>query len=336
MTRSPRLTTAARCGAVIAWRLSISAMLSLTVQAAMAQAYPSKPIRMIVPYTAGGSTDAVARALAQGLSQRLKTQVVVENKPGGNTIIATQYVASAAPDGYTLYMTNTAPYSMLPAMYKKLPYDAEKDYTAVAFVGNLQLGLFTTRQSGITDFANFVNAARSRPGKVVYGNTGIGQIPAIAFEMIKAQLKIDVLGVPFSGSPPMIQSLLAGDSHAAINDLGTMMPLVKSGNLVPIAVLGSSRLPALPQVPTLRETGYPIDVPVLWQGVTGPAGMPAAVVAILNKAINEEVQGPELRAVLEARYLVPRTGTPAELDAAMQQDFKAWGPAVRRLGISLD
>jgi tripartite-type tricarboxylate transporter receptor subunit TctC len=255
----------------------LAACSALTATHAMAQAYPNKPIKVIVPYSPGGSTDVIARIIADGLPKRLKIETIVENKPGGNTAIATQYVAAAPPDGYTIYVTNTAPHSMLPSMYSKLPFDGEKDYTAIAVIADIQLAMFTPTDKKTPTFDSVVKAAKASPGKMSYAHTGISGVTAIATEMIKSQLGMDVQAIAYPGSPGIIQSLITGDSDFAINDLGTMMPHVRSGKLVAVGALADKRLASLPDVPTFKETGLPIDIPTIWVGVTGPAGIPPAV-----------------------------------------------------------
>jgi len=318
--------------------LTAAAFLPLTAVCAFAQSYPEKPIRIVVPFSPGGGLDAAARALGQGLTKRMGQPVIVENKPGGNGVIATNYVASSKPDGYTLYLCVTAPWSMLPALYKRpLGYDAAKDYTAVALVAEFQTVVFVNPKTKITTLKSYIDHARTNPGKLSYASTGTAQPYTLATELVKSKTGIDVLQVPFPGSAPAIQAVVAGDVDSAMFDVGGSAPFIKAGRLTPLAVLGKNRIPSLPEVPTVTEAGLTgVDIPMIWMGIVGPGGLPAAVVQKLNAEINAVLRSDEMANMLASQSLTPLPATPEQMDAQIKGDVRDWGGLIRQLGLQLD
>ena len=233
-------------------RAAAAAVLSVGSVVASAQAWPNKAVHIVVPFAAGGGLDGAARKLGQGLSARLGQPVVVENKPGANGIIATQYVARAKPDAHTLYLTVTTPYSMLPELYQRaLGYDAEKDYSAVGLVAEFQTVLFVHPARNLKTLGEYIQFAKANPGKLTYASTGSAQILTLATELIKSKVGIDLLQIPYQGSAPALQAVVAGDVDSALLDAGGAAPFIKSGKLTPLAVLGNS--------PHLRVARSPHD-----------------------------------------------------------------------------
>lgn len=309
----------------------------LTGASALAQAFPSKPIRIIVPFNPGGALDALARKLAPGLGTRLGQSVIVENKAGGNTIIATQYVAGAVPDGQTLYLTLSAPYSLLPHLYKRaLPYDPARDYTPVGVATEIMYGLVVNAALNINSVTEYVEYAKKNPGKLSYGSSGPGQALSLSMELLKSQLGIETLHVPFNGSAPVMQALAAGQVDSALMDIGLAQPFVKAGKVKVLAIVSKRRSPAVPDVPTMAEAGVNLDIPPLWIGVVGPRGMAASTVARLNEAIGNELRSPQLAGLLDTLSLAPMPTTPAEMDARIKAESAVWSTAVTKLGIQLD
>ncbi len=319
-------------------RAFTAAALALASASALSQAYPDKPIHIVVPFSAGGGLDAAARVLGQGLTKRLGQPVVVENKPGGNGLIATQYVTGAKPDGYTLYLCVTTPWSMLPALYKRpLGYDASKAYTAISLLAEFQTVIFVNPKTGITSMKAYVERAKANPGKLSYASTGSAQPYTLATELLKSKVGIDILQVPFPGAAPATQSVVAGDVDSAMFDVGGSAPFIKAGRLTPLAVLGKSRVPSLPDVPTLTEAGITgVDIPMIWMGVVGPGGLPPAIVRKLNEEINTVLRSDEMTALLAAQSLTPLVSTPEQMDAQIKGDIKSWGAVIKQLGIQLD
>lgn len=324
----------------IASRLLTTALLVTTTQlaASQPQAYPERPIHIVVPFAPGGGLDGAARVLGQSLAKQLGQPVIVDNKPGGNGIIATTYVARSKPDGYTIYLTVTTPYSMLPALYKRpLGYDAEKDYTAVGLIAEFQTVLFANVSTGISTFKDYIAQAKARPGKLTYASTGSAQILTLATELLKSSAGLDVLQIPFQGSAPALQAVVAGDVDSALLDAGGAAPFIRNGKLTPLAVLGKSRISALPEVPTLEEAGLKgVEIPMIWIGIVGPGQLPAPIVQKLNTAINKAMKEPEMTAFLGNAALTPLSSTPAELDSKIRSDIQAWGSVIRKLGLQLE
>jgi len=316
----------------------VSAVIGLTAATGVgAQTYPDKPIRMVLAYPPGGSSDPIARALAAGISKRLGQSVFVENKPGGNTIIATQFVANAAPDGYTLYHTLTTPYTMVPYLYKKIPYDAKRSNTPIAVMGELSFAVVVPSNSPYKTLKELVNAARVSPGKLTFPSPGTAQIIGLASELFKTGIQMDALHVPYSGAGPAVAALLAGQHDFYLADLGSITQYVKGGKVRLLATLGNQRHPEFPDVPTLAEAGFKdISMPPVWMGVVGPPGMPPAIVEKLNDAINQEMNTPEMARVMNSFLLTVSTGTPQKLAQYLQADDQAWGGIIRKLNLRLD
>ncbi len=314
------------------------ASLTLAATAALAQGYPDKPIRIVVPFSPGGGLDSAARMLGQGLSKRMGQPVIVENKPGGNGIIATQYVATSKPDGYTLYLCVTTPWSMLPALYKRpLGYDASKDYTAISLLAEFQTVIYVNPKTNITTMKGYIERAKANPGKLTYASTGSAQPYTLATELLKSKLGIDLLQVPFPGSAPATQAVLAGDVDSAMFDVGGSAQFIKAGRLNALAIVGKNRVPSLPDVPTLTEAGVVgVDIPMIWMGIVGPGNLPPAIVKKLNEEINAVLRGEEMTTLLNAQSLTPIQATPEQMDAQIKTDVTAWGAVIRQLGLQLD
>ena len=319
-------------------RAFAAATLALACAGALAQAYPDKPIHIVVPFSPGGGLDIAARTLGVGLSKRLGQPVIVDNKPGGNGVIATQFVATSKPDGYTLYLCVTTPWSMLPALYKRpLGYDPVKDYTAVALLAEFQTVIFANPKTGITSMKGYIERAKANPGKLTYSSTGSAQPYTLATELLKSRVDMDILQVPFLGAAPAVQSVVAGDVDSAMFDVGGSAPFIKAGRLTPLAIVGKNRVPSLPDVPTLAEAGITgVDIPMIWMGIVGPGGVPPAIVRKLNQEINAVLRGEEMSAMLGGQSLTPLPATPEQMDAQIKADIVAWGAVIRKLGIQLD
>lgn len=319
-------------------RALVLASLVMGAGGVLAQNYPDKPIHIVVPFSPGGGLDAAARTLANGLSRRLGQSVIVDNKPGGNGVIATQFVANAKPDGYTLYLCVTTPYSMLPALYKRpLGYNAETAYTPVALLAEFQTVIFVNPKHNIKTMPDFVARAKASPGKLSYASTGSAQIYTLATELLKSRVGMDILHVPFQGAAPAVQAVVAGDVDSAMLDVGTAAPFIKGNRVTALAVLGKRRVPALPEVPTLDEAGLTgLDLPMIWMGVVGPGGMPSPIARRLNDEINQELSSPEMTAMLNTWSLSPLGGSPEQMGAQIKSDISAWGAVIRKLGIQLD
>jgi tripartite-type tricarboxylate transporter receptor subunit TctC len=300
---------------------------------AAAQDYPNKTIRFIVPYPAGGLVDALARLIADNLSKDFGQTVVVENRPGGATMIGTQAVVTAPADGYTLLLGNTN-ISINPGLNKKLPYDADKDLTAVALV-NLVPTLFLVHPDvPVHSIKELIAYAKANPGKMNYAHGGHGSFPHLAVELFKGLAKVEITPVPFTGAAPALTAVLGKHVELIDNDIPTALPYVKDGKLRALAITSDTRMKTFPDVPTMVEAGVPGYEAVAWQGVFVPSATPRPVVDKLNKAIIKALGAPELRDIFAKQGIegIP-PWTPEQFTAFLQKENVRWKKAIEAAGI---
>lgn len=296
-----------------------------------------KPIRMVIPFAAGGGLDLLARSMSVGVGRRLQRTVVVENKPGGNNIIATQFVASAPPDGTTIYLTLTVPYSMLPAMTKKpLPYDPAA-YTSIALVAESALGFAIPANSPFKTLRELFDAAKANPGKYNYGSSGATGIPNLTMELIKAELGVQMQQIPYQGGGPAAQAAAAGQVDLILESPSVSAALIQAGRLRMLAISGTQKIPTMPNVPTLAEAGYPqIQIPPIWFGFVGPPNMPRPVAVALHEALTAEMQTPEMAKSMATLNLFVKTGSVDDVGRQIESDKRIWGDLIRKVGITMD
>ncbi len=316
--------------------LAIAALLCLALPQAHAQAWPQKPIRIVVTFAPGGSSDIVARLLQPGLQEKLGQTVIVENKPGAGSTIGANEVARAAPDGYTLLLSNTAPISISPFMMDKSPYDPVKSFSHVAYIGSVP-NVFVVHPSvpakTMPELVKWINA-QAKP--VNYGSGGVGSIGHIVGEMFKQQYKLNMEHVPYKGSSPMHTDLLGGTLQFAVDTLTQNVPYMKEGKLTGIAVTSRTRAAMSPNVPTVVEAGYPKLVADNFLGISAPAGTPKDVVDKVNKAVSEVVAQPEVARRLADLGVAPDSMTPAEFTKFVTEQVSDWAPAVKASGARLN
>lgn len=301
-----------------------------------AQSYPDKPIRIVVPYPPGGSADAIARQLGVHLTASLKQQVVVDNRPGGNSVIAAQTVASALPDGYTLLISDPTALAINPSLFQKLPYDPVRDFVPVSLVARFSFVLLVNANSPIRTVKDFIAAARAQPGKMNYGSAGTGTPVQLATEIFKDLAKIDLTHVPYKGAAPAAADLMAGQIDAMFTDLASGVPFIQSGKVRALAVTNAQRVTSLPDLPTVAESGYPGFQLAGWYGIAAPRNTPAAIVITLNAAIRTAVENPTFNSWIVTQNFEPRTSTPEQYAEAIRDSTAQWGATVRRLGIKID
>jgi tripartite-type tricarboxylate transporter receptor subunit TctC len=304
---------------------------------AVAQAdYPSKPIRLIIGFPPGGSTDIVGRIVAQKLSERLGQQVVVENRGGAGGTIGADAAAKAAPDGYTLTVGTTSTHAVAPGAYSKLPYDPIKNFTPISLVAITPYLLVVNPQVPATTLAEFVTLAKSKPGKLNYASAGNGTTTHLAMEMLKDAAKIDVVHIPYKGNAPADLAILANDVQAVFGSMPALLQNVKADKLRPLAVGTSRRSPALPNVPTVAELGYPGFEAALWLGILAPAGTPPSIVERLNRELVAIVATPDFRTAMEANGAEPISNTPEQFAALLGNEVERYTKVVKAVGIKLD
>jgi tripartite-type tricarboxylate transporter receptor subunit TctC len=300
----------------------------------MAQAYPNRPIRWIVPFPAGGTTDLIARIIGQWLTERLGQPVVVENRPGGGTNIAVQAVVNSAPDGYTLLFTVTTN-TINPSLYKSLPFDFKRDITAVAGLAELPLVMSANPGVPAQTVAEFVAHAKANPGKINVASFGVRTISHLSIELLKSSTGIDVVHVPYPGGAAMMADLIPGRIQAGVDALPNTLPHVRSGAVRALAVLSSARTPKLPEVPTMGEAIPGFDVSG-WTGVGAPRGTPSDIIERLNREINAGLADAGVRSRFADVGATPVRFTPAEASAKIAGDIEKWAKVIRGAGIKPD
>lgn len=330
------LTTASLALAALAVAVVVLAAMIASAGVARAQAYPSKPVRVVVTFPPGGSSDVVARQVAPLLAERLGQSFVVDNKPGGGATIGAAEVARAAPDGYTLMLSNTAPISLSPFMLDPMPYDPAKGFTHIGYIGAVPNVFVVHPSVPAKTLAEFVAWAKQQKGPIPYGSGGIGSIGHIVGELFKGQAGVDLQHVGYRGSTPMHNDLLGGTILFAIDTLPQNVQFQKSGKLKLLAVTSGKRNPMAPEVPTVAEAGYPRLVADNFFGLSGPAGLPRPVVETLNRALAAALADPKLGKALEDFGIAPGRMSPEEFTSFVQQQVDAWGPAVRASGAKLN
>ncbi len=318
----------------IAWiGLAVAACISPVASAQ--GVYPSRPIKIIAPVQPGGGVDLVARTIGQSITKALGQPVIVDNQSGGGGIVGSQLTARAAPDGYTLMVGYVGTHGTNPAV-RKLPYDAIKDFTPIAMVGGTPNVLVVPPSLPVKTLADFIAYAKANKGKLSYGSSGPGTLTHLAMEQLKVAADLDMQHVPYRGIGPAITDILGGQTQALFPGLAAALPHIKAGTMRPLAITGAKRDPLLPDVPTFEELGYKDFDGVQWYGIVGPANMPPAIVAILNKTINDALADPALRERLSGEALEPMPMTPEQFGQYMKDDIAKWTKVAKDRHIELN
>ncbi|RYZ05935.1 MAG: tripartite tricarboxylate transporter substrate binding protein [Comamonadaceae bacterium] len=298
--------------------------------------YPRQPIRMLVGFAPGGISDVLARALATKVSQQIGQSVIVDNKPGAGTTIAGDMVAKAAPDGYTIWLQDVTTHAINASLYPKLPYDTQKDFTTVALVASTPLMLVVHPSSPAKTVKELAADIRSKPGKMSYGSSGNGTIIHLASEMLKTREGLDVVHVPYKGSGPATQAILANEVNFVFSTMPPAVSNAKAGKLRALAVTTPKRVPAAPDVPTMGEAGIPNFDVVLYTGILGPKGMDPAVVRKLNAEFAKAVQSEEIRKVYENLGADGMSTTPEAFGTMLAAEITKYAPVVKASGAKVD
>ena len=315
--------------------VALAAAACALAQVAGAQgAYPNKPIRIIAPVQPGGGVDLVARTIGERLSKALGQPVVVENQSGGGGIVGSQATARAAPDGYTLMVGYVGTHGTNPAV-RKLPYDAVKDFTPIAMVGGTPNVLVVPPSLPVKTLPEFIAYVKANKGKLSYGSAGPGTLTHLAMEQLKVANDLDLQHVAYRGIGPAITDILGGQTQALFPGLAAALPHIKAGKMRPLAITGTKRHPLLPDVPTFEELGYKGFDGVQWYGIVGPANLPPAIVATLNKAINDALADPVLKERLSGEALEPMPMTPEQFGQYMKDDIAKWTKVARDRNIEI-
>jgi tripartite-type tricarboxylate transporter receptor subunit TctC len=313
------------------------AALMLASPATGQERYPSKVVHLVVPFAVGGSTDVLARALAQQLSERIGQPVIVDNKPGAGGTVGTDYAAKAAPDGYTLLLGTVGTHASAVSLYDKLPYDPVRDFVGITEIATIpNLVVVNADKVPVQTLGELIALARKNPGRLSYASNGAGTSNHLATELLRSAAGIELIHVPYKGSGPALNDLLGGQVSMMLDVVMTSYPHIKAGRLKALAVTGATRSPLLPDVPTVAEQGFPGFEAIVWFGVFAPARTPPAVVDYLNRELVAAITAPRLRTLLESQGAQPVAGTPAEFAARIQSEIPKWRKVVQQSGAKLE
>jgi tripartite-type tricarboxylate transporter receptor subunit TctC len=302
--------------------------------AALAQAYPAKPIRIVVPFAAGGAVDTLARLVGPKLTDSLGQPIVIDNRPGAGGNLAADLVAKAAPEGYTVLLTTNG-HAISPALYRKLPFDAVKDFAPVTQLLATTLILVANPKFPATTTKELIALAKARPGALNYGSTGVGNPLHLTMELLKISAGIDIVPVPYKGDAPLSTALLAGEVDVAVVPLATSVQNIKAGRIKALAVTGARRIVSLPDVPTVAESGVPGFDSTSWQGLFAPSGTPRDIVLRLQRETAKALNAPEVRERLMGLGGQIVASTPEEFEAKFRADLAMFARIIREARIPL-
>lgn len=303
---------------------------------AFAQPFPSKPVRLIVPFPPGGAVDYYARAVQNRLQETLGQPILIENRSGAGGMVGADLVVKAAPDGYTLLVGNIASLAMNVGLYSKMTYDPRKDLTPIIRTVAVNYVMTVHPSVPARSVKELIDHAKANPGKLSYGSAGSGSAPHLATELLKQRAGIDMLHVPFKGGGPMVADLLGGQIHIVIADQANLMPHVKAGKLRALAVGTLERSASYPDIPTIAESGFPGFEARAWQGIAGPANLPADIVTQLNAAFAKAMAFPEVHQRLLDGGLDPISGTPEDFAAFIRSEIDKWAKVAKDVGARVD
>jgi len=303
---------------------------------AHAQTYPEQLIKWVVPYPAGGGTDVIARTLAEAMRTALGQNIVVDNRPGASTNIGADIVAKSKPDGYTIMSADNAVLAFNEFLFSKLPFNPEKDFSYIGAIGRFPLALVVNPAFPAKDLKEFLAYAKANPGKLNYASPGNGSPHHLAMEMFKNRTGTFITHIPYRGAAPAMADVMGGQVPCMFLDLASGLSIMQSGKVRVLAIGSAQRSKLLPNVPTLAEGGVPNTEVFAFQGVLGPAGLPAPVVARLNSELNKSFSNPNVQKRFEDFGMEPLPGTPAQFAALSRSEARRWGPIIKAQDIKLD
>lgn len=308
--------------------------LPAAAQTPTAANYPTKTVRLIVPFPAGGPADVLGRVIAQRLSEKWHQPVVVDNKGGANTLIAAQEAARATPDGYTLFMPLDSTYTLNPALYTRLPYDPIKDFASISIIARQSLVLTATDRTPFRTVADLVTAAKAAPGSINYGSSTAST--QLSGEMFTRQTNTKLVHVPYRGASEVVKGMLSGDVQVSFDGIASNVPHIQSGKIRALATTGAARSAALPEVPTLSEAGLKGYELVMWNALSAPAGTPRPIIDKINKDVVEVVQRKDIRDQLMVFGFELAGTTPEEMDATIRKETAKYAPLIREIGLKVN
>src|SRR3954465_9475227 len=314
----------------------IAALLGATIGNAPAQSYPTKPVRMIVPFPPGGATDLLARVVAQKLGEGLGHQVVVDNRPGAGGTIGSRLMLDAQADGYTILMSSVSTHAIGPHLYATPPYDPMKDFTAISEVSVTPTVLMASNTLQVTTLKEFIALAKGRPGKLNYGSSGVGTQFHLSGELLKLLTGTDMAHIPYKGTALVYPDLFSGQVSMMFDTLSVSIPFIKAGRVKALGVTGAKRAAALPDVPTIGEAGVAGFNADLWLGVWGPAKLPREITDRLSMEIAKLLKLPDVRERLAAQGMEPVGSTPAQFAEFVQRENAQWSKVVKSAGVKAE
>ena len=315
--------------------LAAAASTSLLPTLAFAQEYPNRPVKIVVPYSAGGASDAPMRVIAQELAKQMGQGVVVENKPGQGAMIGEEQVARAAHDGYTVLLLSN-PHAISASLYDKLSFDPMEDFAPISLFSREPSVLVVHPSVPVNNIKEFIDYIKARPGPVHYASSGNGSAQHLFTAMFLSAAGLKMTHVPYKGSAPAVQDVVAGQVPVAMPGLAAMMPHIRDKRLRPLATTGATRSPLLPDVPTLAESGFPNFTAYVWSGLAVPKGTPPAVIDRLQRELRTALGTPAVKAFMEKAAIEPVTTTPAELQAFLRQEKDRSAKIIKEAGVKVD
>ncbi|MDT6960249.1 tripartite tricarboxylate transporter substrate binding protein [Cupriavidus sp. SZY C1] len=316
--------------------IGLATSLTLAAAPALADTYPSKPIRLIVPFPASGATDLLARAIAQKVGQNMGQQLVVDNRPGAGGAIGSDMAAKAAPDGYTILIATTSTHSIGPFINTRLPYNTETDFTPIGQVATATNVLVVPNQLPVKNVKELIDYAKKHPGELNYASSGNGTVVHLTAEAFKAQAGVFITHIPYRGTALAVPDLISNKVQVLFDSIVSGMPHVKDGKLKALAVTSLKRSPLAPELPTASESGLPGFESDTWFGIYGPKGLPPEIVSRLNTEFNKAIQSQDVRDRLAKLGAEPVGGTPAQFAAMVRKDSARWGKLIKDRKIQVD
>lgn len=311
-------------------------VLSLCPAIATAQAWPNKPIRMIVPFPPGGGVDFIGRIVGQKLSERLHQQVIIDNRAGANGILGLEVLKSSPPDGYVIAAASAGPLTVNPHLYRKLPYDTLRDFTHISNMVNFPLLLVAHPSLPVKNIKELIALAKTHPNEVSYSSPGTGNSAHLAAELFNSMAKVKILHVPYKGTAPAVMAVLSGEAQLTYSSIPTILPFVRNGKVRALGVGNAERVPSLPEFPTIAEAGLPGYEAYAWGGMIGPANMPKEIVTRLNREIVQILKQKDVTDRMLAEGTVPTPSTPEEFTAYIKSELKKWGDVVKLANIKAE
>jgi len=303
---------------------------------AFAQAWPAKPIRLVVPFPAGGGTDIIAREVSNKVVANTKWSIIVDNKPGSGGNIGIDAAAKAPADGYTLVLGQTSNLAINPTLYSKLPYDPVKDLTPIVLVGSSPLAIVVAANSPFKTIADVVAAAKAKPGAINFATSGNGTVAHLATELFQKEAGVKLTHIPYKGAAQGLTDVVGGSVELYVSSIPTLIGQIRNGKLRALAVTSATRVDDLPQVPTIAESGFKGFEAVTWFGVLGPANLPKDIVASVNAEVNKALKAEDLKKKLGEQGVDMAGGTPEQLGKLIRDDIAKWGKVVKESGAKVD